>query len=707
MNDNAEQVVIENGRMKMHNGYYIMYNPTTNQYRAEPDRNVANDAFNERRRVEFSTPLSTEMLISLTQNAAPLHSPGGMAIRPQDRLLMMEQSESTKTKTFNQHIEEFNTEVESIASAIQAYRANRDTKEDTIRKNIESLEKLYTRLQEELPEDGMSEQFKQRITDMKVKVLKQMQEAEKNIPKMSPSERPAAVKALSSKEYTDDELRLFVAASDVLRSYQQIQDVYFDKLSSPQQKAISDFILTVINPLFEQTIDKDRFAKESLTMNALCKDLIAQIVGMTDREEMKLPDNKLEQQLLANTLVRVITEVRPIGDSIQLTLESTTPKDIGKAVVTGTSLIAAMNTLPTETSLVAQISQGVASGLVKSAPLVAQYPLQAYATIYHLVSYITGKYEEQRLNKPDFVFRRLLNDLQKNMHNKRMEQIFGQQQPVLGWYDYSAILKNTLIKFGNTACGQVERAVGMFDTTRQLPEKTAKLCSRVGMAVQTYLHDAANRMAAKPDIGMNPALFSKCADVMKKLLATEEYSKLADSKWVKSCLDRMGLLDTQKELTFQKVLRHEAIDALTHGIGVQHKPPEDSLEANYNDDQSSQDTLSDAPGIDDSIIEGPHGEFTGERTQPGAPQGTSDLHVGFRNVAAAAAAAAAKNDNGQGTKRINQKDEKDVKNRRTGEGGAKITKHRKSRSNIKRQSKKLKRQSRRNQRRVYSRKGRK
>jgi hypothetical protein len=694
MNDNAEQVVIENGRMKMHNGYYIMYNPTTNQYRAEPERNVANDAFNEMRRVEFSTPLSTEMLISLTQNAAPLHSPGGMAIRPQDRLLMMQQSESTKTKTFNQHIEEFNTEVDNIASAIQAYSANSTAKQDTIRKNNVLLEQLYTRLQE-LPEDGMSEQFKQRITDMKVTVLKKMQEAEKNIPKMSLSERPAAVKALSSKEYTDDELRLFVAASDVLRSYEQIQDVYFDKLSSFQQQAISDFILTVINPLFEQTIGKDRFAKESLTMNALCKDLIAQIVGITDSEEMEmnLPDNGLEQQLLANTLVRVITEVRPIGDSIQLTLESTTPKDIGKAVVTGTSLIAAMNTLPTETSLVAQISQGVASGLGKSAPLVAQYPLQAYATIYHLVSYITGKYEEQQLNKPDFVFKRLLNDLQNNMHKQRMEKIFGQQQPVLGWYDYSAILKNTLIKFGNTACGQVERAVGMFNTTRQLPEKTAKLCSRVGMAVQTYLHDAANRMAARPYIGMNPALFSKCADVMKDLLDTEEYSTLADSEWVKSCLDRMGLLDTQKELTFQKVLRHEATDVLTHGIGVQHIPPGESQEALLYS-QSSQDSLPDAPVVNyNSSIRGEHGELLEDRDRPGAPQGTGESHVGFKNVAAAAAA---KNDNGQGTKR-----------KRDGEGGAKITKHRKSRSNIKRQSKKLKRKSRRYQRRASSRKGRK
>ena len=200
-------------------------------------------------------------------------------------------------------------------------------------------------------------------------------------------------------------------------------------------------------------------------------------------------------------------------------------------------------------------------------------------------------------------------------------------------------------------------------------------------------------MAASPGMGMNPALFSKCADVMKELLATEEYSTLTDSEWVKSCLVRMGLLDTKKQLTFEKVLRHEATDISTHGTGVQHFPPEESQEAQF-DSRSSQDSL---PGVHEpeaqlGVIEGHHGDLLEERDRPGSERGTGDLLVGFRNVAAN------RKDNGQGTKKGTK---------RNREGGAKITKHRKSRSNIKRQSKKLKRKSRRYQRRASSRKGRK
>lgn len=699
MDDNQEQAVIDaQGRLIQKRGYYIMYNPVTGNYRAETAFVNANAALTNGRTVQLSTPLSNEQMTKMIESAKPLLHPGGR-VMPGVREDGRGSSAQPKQNTFvgiENAIDGISGEIYKIDSAIKQYLINKDKKQHDINKTLNELDKLYVRLQE-LPEDGFSEEFRIKVTDMKVKILQQMQQVEKMIPEMSASDRPVAAKALQG-DYTDDQLRMFVAASDVLRSYNQIQDVYFDQLTLEQQTQIVNFIRDVVNPLLETKIGKERFAKEVLTLDSLCQDLIAQIVGNKDNQ-MNLPANELQQKLLADTLIRVTTEVRPIGDSIQLTLESTRPKDVGHAVLTTTAGAAALSTLPMATSLVAQVPQGVASGLATAAPFVVQYPLQAYATIYHLISYITGKYEERQLQQQDFVFRRLFNDLHKRTENERMEKIFGHSQPVLGWFDYGAILKNTLITFGKTACGQVERAGQMFEITKKLPVKTAELCSRVGVAVQTYLHDTANRMAARPGVGMNPALFSKCADVMKELLdKNDEYQDLKDDVWVQRCLDRMGILDSEKELTFQKVLLHEATDIAKYGPGGQHEVPQDSLRAEYGS-VSPPRSLDDAPGVVPGSIDhlGPHDEYLGSMDdRSGELQGTGDRVIQFKNDAAAAAAEAADDDYaGQ---------EPSMKKRKN--GGMK-TKCRKSRSTIKRKSNKNKVKSRRYQRRASSRKARK
>jgi hypothetical protein len=698
MDDNQEQAVIDaQGRLIQERGYYIMYNPVTGNYRAETAFVNANAARTNGRTVQLSTPISNEQMTKMIESAKPLLHPVGIAMPGvrEDGRGSSAQPKQTQYDVINEAIDGISGEIDKIDRAIQQYSINKDKKQDDINKSLTELEQLYIRLQE-LPEDGFSEEFRIKVTDMKVKILQQMQQVEKMIPEMSASDRPVAAKALQG-DYTDDQLRMFVAASDVLRSYNQIQDVYFDQLTLEQQTQIVNFIRDVVNPLLETKIGKERFAKEVLTLDSLCQDLIAQIVGNKDNQ-MNLPANELQQKLLADTLIRVTTEVRPIGDSIQLTLESTRPKDVGHAVLTTTAGAAALSTLPMATSLVAQVPQGVASGLATAAPFVVQYPLQAYATIYHLISYITGKYEERQLQQQDFVFRRLFNDLHKQTENERMETIFGKKQPVLGWYDYGAILKNTLITFGKTACGQVERAGQMFEITKKLPVKTAELCSRVGVAVQTYLHDTANRMAARPGVGMNPALFSKCADVMKELLDKNEYQELKEDRWVRTCLDRMGILDSEKELTFQKVLLHEATDIAKYGPGGQHEVPQDSLRAEYGS-VSPPRSLDDAPGVVPGSIDhlGPHDEYLGSMDRSGELQGTGDGVIQFKNDAAAAAEAAADK------KRPGQEPPSMKKSKK---GGMK-TKCRKSRSTIKRKSNKNKVKSRRYQRRESSRKARK
>ena len=680
----AEQVVIDaQGRLMQHNGNYVIFNPNTSEYRAT----INIDEVRQLQRIQLTSELDIQNLPGYTRLT---QSPGGIAM-PRNSMVS-EPSRQQNTRKNNSHkIDEaiggISSEIDKIAEAIGVYSTKKEKKQNIINKHSAELEGLYNRLQE-LPEDGFSEKFRIRVTDMKVKILQQMQIVEKMMPKTSVSVIPAPAKALQG-DYTEDQLRLFVAASDVLRSYQQIQNVYFDKLTSEQQTAIVNFIRDVVNPLLETKIGKDRFVKEVLTLNALCQDLIAQIVGKIGHE-MNLPEDDLEKQLLAETLIRVTTEVRPIGDSIQLTLESATLKDMGKVATTAVAGAAAATTLPMATSLVAQVPQGVASGISTVAPVVAEYPLQAYATIYHLISYITGKYEEHQLRKPDFVFKRLLNDLHKQTVNERMEEIFGQLQPVLGWYDYGAILKNTLITFGKTACGQVERAKEMFQTTPKLPQASAELCSRVGKAVQKYLHDTANRMAARPGVGMNPALFSKCADVMNELLLADKYKDLADNDWVRTCLDRMGILDTEKQLTFQNVILHEARYIAMHGPGVENlPPPTDSLTAQDGSD-SSQSSLDDAPENDSITIQGPHDEFWGTSVPQGALPGTADNLLNLKNAP---------------TKRPSD-DNKHQKPKDPRRGGMK-TKRRKSRSTIKRKSNKNKRKSRRYQRRASSRKARK
>ena len=700
MDDNQEQVVEDaRGFLIQRNGNYIIFDPRTSNYRASTNQE---EVF-KLPRVQLTSDLD---ITKLPGYAHLFSSPGGRAM-PGVREYGIGYLAQPKQKQFvdiNDAIDGISKKIDKTAEAIEAYSSNKKNKQENIDNSLTQLEELYNRLQE-LPEDGFSEEFRIKVTDMKVKILQQMQQVENMIPEMSASEKPVAAKALQGN-YTDDQLRLFVAASDVLRSYNQIQDVYFDQLTPEQQTEIVNFIRDVVNPmLVEQTIGRERFAKEVFTLNALCQDLIAQIVGIRRGSgDMNLPDDPLQQKLLAETLIRVTTEVRPIGDSIQLTLESTTLKDLGTALTTGTAAAAALTALPTATSLVAQVPQGVANGLTTLAPVVAEYPLQAYATIYHLISYITGKYEEQQLQQPDFVFRRLFNDLHKQTENERMETIFGRTQPVLGWYDYGAILKNTLITFGKTACGQVERAGQMFETTKELPKKTAELCTRVGVAVQTYLHDAANRMAARPGVGMNPALFSKCADVMKELLKQDKYQGLNDDEWVQECLDRMGILDKNKELTFQKVLQHEARYIAMHGPGVPDVVPQYSQEAQYGS-VSPPISLDDA-GVGQGSIdsEGPHGDYWGSMDPPGEPQGTGEKLAKFRNAAAAKAEAAA-----AAKRPSNKQDDAAEKKRRIpddGKGGMK-TKRRKSRSTIKRKSNKNKGKSRRYQRRASSRKARK
>jgi hypothetical protein len=683
-----EQVVIDaQGRLMQHNGNYVIFNPKTSEYRAT---NKIDEVL-QLQRIQLTSELDIQNLPGYTRLT---QSPGGIAMPRNSMVSEPSRQQNTRKNSheIDEAIEGISEDINKIAEAIGKYTIHKEQKQETINNHSAQLEELYNRLQN-LPEDGFSEEFRIRVTDMKVKILQQMQIVEKMMPKMSAIATPDPAKALQG-DYTDDELRLFVAASDVLRSYQQIQNVYFDQLTSEQQTEIVDFIRIVVNPLLEAKMDK-RFVKEVLTLNALCQDLIAQIVGKTGHE-MNLPEDDLEKQLLAETLIRVTTEVRPIGDSIQLTLESATLKDMGKVATTAVAGAAAATTLPMATSLVAQVSQGVASVISTAAPLVGEYPLQAYATIYHLISYITGKYEEQQLREPDFVFKRLFHDLDKQTGNERMEKIFGRPQPVLGWYDYGAILKNTLITFGKTACGQVERAGELFETTKKLPQATAQLCSRVGIAVQTYLHDTANRMAARPGVGMNPALFSKCADVMKELLDTTNYNTLVGSGWVKQCLDRMGILDQEKQLTFQKVLLHKARDIAMHGPGVQDEGPLESQEAQYGS-VSPRRSLDDAPVMDSGFLTGPHGEIL-ERIDPhGEPSGTAKELTDFKNAAKKAAEAAA-------TKRPSNQ-ERNLTSRKK-KGGMK-TKRRKSRSTIKRKSNKNKRKSRRYQRRASSRKARK
>lgn len=695
MSDKTEQVVIDGrGYLIQRNGNYVIFDPNTGNYRAS---NSLSEVFNLPR-----VQLTSELDITTLRGYDPLigNSPGGRAMQADDddaagydsSQRPSAQPQQNKFDDIEKAIEGISEDINKIAQAIGAYSRNKNAKETIIENGLTELDQLYNRLQN-LPEDGFSEQFRIRVTDMKVKILQQMQKVEKMMPKMSAIATPIPAQALQG-DYTEDQLRLFVAASDVLRSYQQIQNVYFDKLTSEQQTAIVNFIRDVVNPLLETKIGKDRFVKEVLTLNALCQDLIAQIVGKIGHE-MNLPEDDLEKQLLAETLIRVTTEVRPIGDSIQLTLESATLKDMGKVATTAVAGAAAATTLPMATSLVAQVSQGVASVISTAAPLVGEYPLQAYATIYHLISYITGKYEEQQLREPDFVFKRLFHDLDKQTGNERMEEIFGRQQPVLGWYDYGAILKNTLITFGKTACGQVERAGELFETTKKLPQASAELCSRVGKAVQKYLHDTANRMAARPGVGMNPALFSKCADVMNELLLNG-YKELADNDWVRTCLDRMGMLDEDKQLTFQKVIRHQAIDIAKNEPGVQHLPPTDSQEA-QDGSVSPRMNLDDATENDSTTILGPHGEFWGTIEPKGEPPETANQVVDFKNEAADIAAKAA------ATKRPSNQQGNSTSRKK---GGMK-TKRRKSRSTIKRKSNKNKRKSRRYQRRASSRKARK
>ncbi len=596
-------------------------------------------------------------------------------------------------------IHSISSEIDKTLRAIQKYNENKDNKEVRITQQIEALHELYTRLQL-IPEEGMSIDFRKRITDMKVNIFTNIQNALDLVDDQSIQELPPAVMPFYSSKgankYTREQLEVFVKASDLLFIYGQHKLVSFNDLSTIRQAEIQRFVTGFIDQFALDIIppaEQESFRTEMLTFNTLCCDLLALIIG----SDLRVPDSAQQEErlmceLLAETCINVITRVRPIGDSVVMIGEAMAmnPFDFAKKGVMGAVAgAAAATSYPALTSLAQGVGNAFAGLGSAAVDFSIQNPLFAYGTLYHLFNYINEKLEIRELhNNPDFVFRRLLTNLRASKDRVAFNDVFGEAppeiNPVVDSFEFAGLLSKSARYVAETFCGQVRSAVKMVKTTAELPQSTLKVCRGMAARGNSAVHGLANRMTATAGLARD-RMFSDCHSVMEKLLDTSKYTSLKENPLVIEFVRRLGLFDTQNILTEEKVAMHEAAGFLTSG----YVPPDTSdTQDGVIDGEPSpgRNSLDDETVPADALpgaVQGPHGELLESSDPPFAnlapPKAGNDVLTGKRLA---------------------------VANAENAENAAKAAKT-SGRTSKKKKSNKNKRQSRRKFRRSFSRKGRK
>jgi hypothetical protein len=609
--------------------------------------------------------------------------------------------------------------IDRMNNAIAAYNEHADYADELIERQLEELRRLLERLNR-IHEAG-SEQFRRKITDMKVKTLKSIQDLMKRIIKRSPVERTVMEKAheLHGINYTEEELRLIVGASDYLRRCAQIEPVVFSGLEREQQDQVEAFFFNEVIPLITAEIESEHVAtrgeslkkltKEVAALKKLGQELLAQMIA-----EKPIPpgDSEMDQRrrkIIAMTCIITTSATdKGFGDNIGTLLQALTLQDLLKGAFTSGVCIAAAAANPTLASFATSAASMLTEATGAAAAAALESPAVAVGSGWHLARFIDANLPRN----PDLRLRDTLLSVGPRRRFHIMTEVFGERTPILGWWDLAGVAKRVFQVFGEGVCTHVGDAVEMGMAMQAAPARIRGFCSRSAESLNSTIGHFANAMASRHGF-IDSMTLSRARDVLNGLLDTGEFQDLKDDEFIDYILLRLGLLDGNHDLTEAKFKKYEAELIGTHGLGPEYAagllPEDDSMRTG-------------APGRSESpvrktVIREPDPP----RQSSGLMLGVHDEVIGPRDSAAATDAAAASeawgeegsrlltgkqlakdNASARGKKGPNKNKSGVVKGKGAFDGG-KRTRRRKA-TTKKQKSKKNKRQSRRKSRRSSSRK---
>ena len=259
-------------------------------------------------------------------------------------------------------------EIQAINRAIEVYAANAEAKDTEIQEHLNRLDDLYTQL-EDIPEEILrsSDEFNERITTMKVNVLKSIQLAVQKVSKRSPSQVPKSAKLqqlISAREYTEQELRLFAVASGLIRKFEGIQSVGFDQLSPQRQAEIDEFIDIYVDQVMIEHVGRNpdnikKYIEEMQIFKKLCQDLLSQIIG----QDSSIPEEELERKFLAMVCIMVITKDEGFDANLTLLLSALGKGEATKVLLSTAAVAAAAALNPAVTSTATTVLSVAGEGL--------------------------------------------------------------------------------------------------------------------------------------------------------------------------------------------------------------------------------------------------------------------------------------------------------------------------------------------------------
>lgn len=536
-------------------------------------------------------------------------------------------------------IRQISSDIDSINRAIGAYNANRENADAEIERHLNQLDALYTQLSEMDPGPGSSDDFKEHITTMQVNVLKSIQEASRKVKRRSRQGVPVNAKLnrlLIDRDYTDEEFRLFVIATNLLHDYSRVRRVSFLDLSPERQAIIDEFFFKDVCSLIHDGKPLQitpEFNEQMLVLKILIRDLLAQIIG-TDRvfpPDDDNPENQLKRKLIAKAVfMATYGDDRSFSDNITLLLTTLTPADIAKGAFTGAVFFAVAKLNPGLYGLATSAGSMAAEATTVAAGAAAAEPLVATGTAWYV-----GNFVRERLRREDDMLGRgALHGIDRQRKQDALDRIFGERREgPIDWWNVLEIVKG-VARFGTEAlCRQVEVARDMFTDLRAMPDTSARFCSRALKRVNRSISSAAAKFAAARSTSTHPQFLTKFRAVLDDLLETDEFASLVGDEYILRTQDIFGLLDQSNGITRQQVDRFLAQQISMHGITPAFEPISDTAQTDFYPDSD-----------DDAMREKVFGQTHDARQEPTVIEDpVTGAAVGLMEPAASRNAATASN----------------------------------------------------------------
>jgi len=536
--------------------------------------------------------------------------------------------------SIEEQIGSLDIEIDKMNDAIAQYNEHAANADQLIEGQLTELRRLLVRLNH-IPENG-SEQFRKRITDMKVKTLKSIQDLMNRINKRSPGDRPVMQKAhelMHGIDYTEEELRLIVGASELLQRCAEIKPVVFSGLGGAQKDQVEAFFFNEVIPLITAEIESEhvekqgeslkKLTKEVAALKKLCQELLAQMIAEKPIPPGDLEMDRRRRKIIAMTCIITTSATdKGFGDNIGTLLQALTLQDLLKGAFTGAVCIAAAKINPTLASFATSAASMLteATGVVAEAAL--ESPALAVGTGWHLARFIDANLPRN----PDLRLRDTLLSVRPRSRLHIMTVVFGERTPILGWWDLAGVAKRVFQVFGEGVCTHVASAVDMGRDMKDAPAHIHGFCSRSAESLNSTIGHLANAMASRHPF-IDSMTLSRARDVLNGLLDTDEFQDLKDDEFINYILLRLGLLDEDHDLTEAKFKKYEAELIGRYGIGPEFKAGRRDVDDSL---RVAPYTASESPDRRD-VFKQPHDS----RQEPQPMLGSNGEVIGMMDSAAA------------------------------------------------------------------------